>query len=166
VSLIALTVFAGGTGYAHGGHGAALERGFYNATGTIVAANAACASVGLTAGASESGALFFPGNGRMGFVIYGADAGSIQIGNGFQPVPYDGVAGWSAAHPSIGNFTIYPYVGGPPIVIAGVTLSYVAQIIDENSAILTYTTTIPADASLGAGCVSTTAVTWVRTGTD
>jgi hypothetical protein len=165
LSLIALTAVAAGTVHAHE-HGHALERGFYNATGTILSANAACAAVGTTAGSAESGTLFFPGNGRMGFTIYGAGPGSILVGNGFQQVPFDGVAGWTAENPSVGNFTLYPSMGGAPIIIAGARLSYVAQIIDENSAILTYTSTIPPDAPLGAGCVSTTVVTWVRTGSE
>jgi hypothetical protein len=159
VSLVAVLA----TGAAVGG-APALAPGFYSALGTIISANAACASVGLLPGALEAGTLYFPGNGNGGLILYGPDRGAMSIATGFQPVPFNGVAGWTAANPAIGTVTIFPALGAPSLVIAGVEFTYVAQILDKNSALVTYTTALPADAPAGGGCVSKTAVSWVRTG--
>jgi hypothetical protein len=159
VSLVAVLA----TGAAGAGE-LALAPGFYSALGTIVSANAACTNVGIVAGTLETGTLYFPGNGNTGLILYGPDPGAMSIATGFQPVPFNGVAGWTAASPAVGTVTIFPALGAHPIVIADVAFTYTAQVLDKNTALVTYTTALPADAPAGGGCVSKTSVSWVRTG--
>jgi hypothetical protein len=136
-----------------------LTKGFYSSIGTVSSANAACASIGLVAGASNNSNFYYPGAGKKGFTLYVPPSGGIlQLCSGFPAVPSGGLNGWSA------NPTCTIYTAGGNLPAEPVGFAFTSVQTDANSALGQTTINIPATDPVAPGCSAVVTTTTIGSG--